>query len=365
MEGTVGLDPEILKITNWLCTAYGQKIRLSGIIYLQSIGQNRMMGAAMRSLRMLEMLVGEENAGTIVLATTFWQEFTLDFALSREKELRKSFWQRLVKEGSNVMRQDRGKDSACEILQYLMDRRIRLVLALQREVVEEGLSLNQTGFGKELQAQLDSIRASCERRLETLEGRKKEELSLMTEGSRSEDTQRTNILITEEEEEALKNAIRDIEGASRQLHGKWDSLKRGITYPDKTERDEKDGDDERDLGTQDTNDEISNDSHEKTAYQSVALLVLRWENSVHKTGEDYEVARLKSVLGDRFNFDVSAEILLGSGIEGLERSQETINRAIINHIDLFDSPKTLLIIYYTGDAILQTIDGKKELMLAT
>ena len=74
-----------------------------------------------------------------------------------------------------------------------------------------------------------------------------------------------------------------------------------------------------------------------------------------------QVKRLKRVFGERFHFDVSSEVRLSTA----KKPQTTLNKAIIDHMDAFDGPNNLLIIYYTGHgSLLRVADGEQQLQLA-
>lgn len=74
-----------------------------------------------------------------------------------------------------------------------------------------------------------------------------------------------------------------------------------------------------------------------------------------------QVKRLKRVFGERFHFDVSSEVRLGTA----KKPQHILNKAIADHIVAFDGPNSLLIIYYTGhSSLLRVGDGEQRLQLA-
>lgn len=58
-----------------------------------------------------------------------------------------NMWKPLIQQGSKVFRHDQDKTSAALIVRYLTDRRRPVTLEIQREMVEQELSLNSTGAG--------------------------------------------------------------------------------------------------------------------------------------------------------------------------------------------------------------------------
>ena len=73
-----------------------------------------------------------------------------------------------------------------------------------------------------------------------------------------------------------------------------------------------------------------------------------------------QIARLKQLLGERFNFDVSSEVRLHAN----KKPQHILNKAITDHIANFDGPNNLLIIYYTGHGVLVGEAEEQQLHLA-
>jgi hypothetical protein len=181
-DDTYKSDTDILKeIADWLSTAYEEKIKLAGIVYLHRIEDVRLGGAAMRNLRMFKALCGDNSLASVVLATTRWQNVDPDEGLQREQQLCSSpkMWKRMIDFGSKVMRQDRDEISASEIIQYLLQRRKSVTLDIQVELVDNKKKLNETGAGQELHAELEKQKKEYERQLAAL--RKEMELAAQKE----------------------------------------------------------------------------------------------------------------------------------------------------------------------------------------
>ncbi|XXG96261.1 hypothetical protein Hte_002542 [Hypoxylon texense] len=86
-------DSEVLEmIADYLVSAYSQKIRLSGIIYLHSISDNRVTHHATRNLDMFQKLTGKNNLKNVVLTTSMWDEDNEGERVNREQELKTEFW---------------------------------------------------------------------------------------------------------------------------------------------------------------------------------------------------------------------------------------------------------------------------------
>ncbi|KFA80566.1 hypothetical protein S40288_09586 [Stachybotrys chartarum IBT 40288] len=66
-------DTEVLEmIAEYLAMAYENNVKLSGIIYLHPISDNRVTHHAIKNLEMFRNLTGEKNLGNVVLTTSMW-----------------------------------------------------------------------------------------------------------------------------------------------------------------------------------------------------------------------------------------------------------------------------------------------------
>lgn len=175
-DDTYKTDVDVLaEVAKWLNKTYKDSILLTGIIYLHRIGDTRMGGSGARNLRMFRKLCGDGSLGSVVLATTMWSTVgsspaELQKAANREKELmgRPEFWKTMIDRGSRVFRQDQGRESALEIIKYLLDRKKKVTLDIQRDMVEKGFSLSQTGAGREVEAEAARQRDMYEKRLKEM-----------------------------------------------------------------------------------------------------------------------------------------------------------------------------------------------------
>ena len=64
----------LLELAAWLALQRQNEVKLTGLIYLHRITDNRLGSAAMRNLRMMGALVGEDNMKNVVLVTNRWEE---------------------------------------------------------------------------------------------------------------------------------------------------------------------------------------------------------------------------------------------------------------------------------------------------
>lgn len=89
----------------------------------------------------------------------------------REQRLKSEpqLWKTFVDLGSRVMRQDRDKVSAMEIVEYLIERKKPLTLDIQREMVDEEKELLETGAGSELATAWEKLIQTYENKVKELE----------------------------------------------------------------------------------------------------------------------------------------------------------------------------------------------------
>ena len=106
----------------------------SGIVFLQPIcsDDEHKAGLALRNVELLHQLRGdaaEAHPPTTVLATSEWSRVTPEDAERRERELVEatdSFFGRMYRDGAKVFRYDETRESALEILSYVLAQRQQL-----------------------------------------------------------------------------------------------------------------------------------------------------------------------------------------------------------------------------------------------
>ncbi|KAM7191241.1 hypothetical protein V8F20_009419 [Naviculisporaceae sp. PSN 640] len=164
---TYRTDTEVLDdISTFLSETYSKGFRLSGIMYLHPISNARMEGSSLRSLRMFRKLVGEDALSNVLLVSTHWSRVSPEEGATRETDLRTKFWGPLVENGARMARHTGGTESATFLLDSLIDLRSRVVLDIQRELVDEKKNLIDTAAGSALNEEILAIQARYEKQLE-------------------------------------------------------------------------------------------------------------------------------------------------------------------------------------------------------
>lgn len=182
-------DQEILReLSSWLTMTYSENIKLSGIIYLHRVMDVRFNGAAARNLAMFKKLCGDGNLASVVLATTFWSKVDNHLGNTREHQLKTTptFWGSMVSRGSRVFRHDSDENSGVAIIQYLLDRKDKPVYHIQREMVNEKKTLEETAAGSEVQAEMVKMRQKYEQAIKDLKQDMEEALKNQDEETRKE-----------------------------------------------------------------------------------------------------------------------------------------------------------------------------------
>lgn len=170
-DDTFRSDTEVLKeIAFSLAALYSKGIKLAGLLYLHRITDRRMQGSALKSMHMLKAVCGESSFPNVVLITTMWNlleqsEGSLDSGAQRESELRSNdnFWGAMEKGGSRIIRHFGDWQSAFSIVSFLFDKKSRVVLDIQRQMVDEEKGLNETTAGQFVQKELLEARQRYER----------------------------------------------------------------------------------------------------------------------------------------------------------------------------------------------------------
>lgn len=113
---------------------------------------------------MFKKLCGENAFQHVKLATTMWKNLngpnlSYDTGVAREKELtsRKDWWGLMCERGSSVVRHDGTKECAMAMIEDLIQRRNQggpVLLEIQKEMVDEKKSLEQTLAGMEVEKEI-------------------------------------------------------------------------------------------------------------------------------------------------------------------------------------------------------------------
>ncbi|KAJ8521938.1 hypothetical protein ONZ45_g1468 [Pleurotus djamor] len=152
-------DTDVLgMISAFLAASYSQGKKLSGVIYMHRISDFRMGGLSTRNLRMVKELCGEKTLKNLVLVTNMWGEVSPTVGEQRERELATDalFFKPAIDKGAQLLRNYNERGSVMEIITHIAKNH-PLTLRIQRELVDEGMSLSQTAAGTELNRELQAL----------------------------------------------------------------------------------------------------------------------------------------------------------------------------------------------------------------
>ncbi|KAJ3553263.1 hypothetical protein NP233_g12686 [Leucocoprinus birnbaumii] len=173
-DDTTRTDMEILNmISEWLKKTYESKIKLSGLIYLHRITDNRMAGSPYKNLRMFGELCGDLVMTQVVLVTTMWEKVVEVIGAGRQAELKATFWKGLIDRGSEVdALKTATSEEAWRIVLNVVERRMQKdaaeVVLLQEELVDKGIKLNETHAGRALYTDLQKQLAEQKESMKSL-----------------------------------------------------------------------------------------------------------------------------------------------------------------------------------------------------
>jgi GTPase SAR1 family protein len=173
-------DIDTLKtIASYLSTSYANGVRLTGIVYLHRISDNRLGGSGMRNLRMFKKLSGSSTWPNTAIGTTMWNINEYAEGIAREKELssHQDYFGDLLSGGAKLFRvaehatgPEEQKHSSLAMISRLVQYvgiSPKLELKIQRELVNEHKSLDATAAGQEALGDLYHIRVQLTEQLES------------------------------------------------------------------------------------------------------------------------------------------------------------------------------------------------------
>jgi hypothetical protein len=174
-DDTTRSDSEVLKdIAYFLANLYYKSKKLSGLIYLHRIIDPKMGGSAVKNLNIFQKMCGQTAFPSIMLVSNMWEELRPEnggtsVGERREAELlsNDSFWGTMQKGGSRVMRHSGTANSAQAILSEMVNQK-RVILEIQRQMVDQNLPLVKTVAGEFLEKEFTEIRKQQEDELREL-----------------------------------------------------------------------------------------------------------------------------------------------------------------------------------------------------
>ena len=131
---------------------YRQGIKLHGIIYLHRISDVRVTDAAKQNLLFLRKLCGDRAIGNVIIVTNVWDEVNAEEGRRRAAGLQftDDFFRPALDGGARLMHHTDGTiEFAHTIIKSIM-RNHPETLAIQEELVDKDMDIDQTSVGKEV-----------------------------------------------------------------------------------------------------------------------------------------------------------------------------------------------------------------------
>ena len=210
-------DSEILtQISRVLAAQYEAGVSLKGVIYLHRITDTRYQGASVKTLNIFRKICGQMALKNVLLVTTRWHEVDEALGANRENELRQKFWAYMLNNGSTMKRFYGDKDSATAITSQLMSKR-GIVLEIQRELVVERKTLNQTVAGSFVSEDLSELKKDLQQQLNDLDVERQHlrEIDRAAKRQMQKDKERDELRIARAKEDEVR-LRRDIAAEVRQ-----------------------------------------------------------------------------------------------------------------------------------------------------
>ncbi|KAF2161974.1 hypothetical protein M409DRAFT_27700 [Zasmidium cellare ATCC 36951] len=149
-------EPEVLDIlSRWLRDSYKDH-KLSGVIYFQPL-PTKVVGSFLLNLSTFEQLCGPEPLKNVVLVGSHWDVMACYDKGTEEQrwsELVDEFWAEMIHGGASTRKLNcRDASSGLKVIELLLSN-LPTPLQIQREMVEQGKAIIETGAGQVVNAEL-------------------------------------------------------------------------------------------------------------------------------------------------------------------------------------------------------------------
>ncbi|KDQ08309.1 hypothetical protein BOTBODRAFT_166021 [Botryobasidium botryosum FD-172 SS1] len=177
-DDTNKTDTDILElISTHLAAAYKRGHRLTGLIYLHRIIDNRVGGVSYKNMKMFHKLCGDDVLKNVVLCTTMWSGVPEEVGAQREEQLQSEFWPDMIRKGATIARHDGTRESARRIVSHVMSLGGAPPLLIQREMIDDGKLLIHTTAGAHANEELMRLEQLYRKALEDAQGEYQEALA--------------------------------------------------------------------------------------------------------------------------------------------------------------------------------------------
>ncbi|KDR80546.1 hypothetical protein GALMADRAFT_222142 [Galerina marginata CBS 339.88] len=156
-------DVHVLEnIATWLAESYRKKMVVVGVLYLHDISLKRFTGTARRNLGIFSRICGNAALNKVIFATTNCGIVPAEADERHEAEMRSTHWKTMLDMGAEVHRFSGNSTSAWDIINVFLERADTHrnnpgPLQIQRELVDEGITVHDTNAGKFLRKMKEKL----------------------------------------------------------------------------------------------------------------------------------------------------------------------------------------------------------------
>lgn len=101
-------------------SSFGKNIKITGILYLYKITENRMTQPPLPHYQMFRRLCGEAFHARVLLVTTMWEKLSNQEDGERRDAILRQHWGEMINKGSAVVCHDGKKESAWGVVKTLV-----------------------------------------------------------------------------------------------------------------------------------------------------------------------------------------------------------------------------------------------------
>lgn len=143
------------RVLTSLACRHSNMYKITGLVYMHRIIDPRVGGTSLRHMNMFKELCGTDSLKNVVYVTNMWSDPPTENELLREIELREEFFDIPLSEGAQMTRHLNTHESALDVIRLVLDRN-PTVPKLSRQLVDEGMKLEDTDAGKKLGGDLEN-----------------------------------------------------------------------------------------------------------------------------------------------------------------------------------------------------------------
>ena len=170
---------------------YENGSKLSGIIYIHRISDERFTGMSVRNFRMFRQLCGDSTLKNVVILTNMWGKVKQDVGEARERELADVHFKAALDKGAQLVRHHDTIQSSHDIVRRII-KNDPTAFQIQRELVDERKDINQTAAGEAVSEEFNRLIKQHEAEVQALRDELRHALESRNEETRMELEEATN-----------------------------------------------------------------------------------------------------------------------------------------------------------------------------